>query len=178
MNQTRFDAFYKVMQEIFRSSDLLNEYDALPHPYGDYILYQKEAHIISLIGDTPGITAKEISQITSTTESACSQMIKKLLNKNWIYRSVSASNRRVNHLYLTDSGLNIYEQHRAWDERCYQLNYNHLENYSTDDFNFFLRLLRDINYSLAYGVEESKNFKLLSKANLKENSTCESLPAK
>ena len=160
MDQNRFDKFYQLMQEIFHSSDLLNTYDSLPHPYGNYILYPKEALIISTIGDNPGITAKELSQKFNTSESACSQIVKKLLNKEWISRIADENNKRIYHLYLTDTGLDIYDQHKKWDHRCFMLNYNHLENYSTEDFEFFFKLLQDINYSLENGVEESKSFQL------------------
>lgn len=163
MNQSRYDKFYQMMQEIIRSSKLLNEYDSLPHPYGKYILYQKEAHIISMIGDNPGITAKELALKFDTSESACSQMIKKLVNKDWISRSMDAKNKRIYHLSLTSTGLDIYEQHKKWDERCFRLNYEHLEGYSTEDFEYFFKLLQDINYSLVNGVEESKSFELLIK---------------
>lgn len=160
MDQNRFDKFYQLMQEIIHSSDLLNAYDSLPHPYGKYVLYQKEAHIISTIGDNPGITAKELSQKFDTSESACSQMVKKLLNKEWISRIADENNKRIYHLYLTATGLDIYDQHKKWDHRCFMLNYNHLGNYSTEDFEFFFKLLQDINYSLENGVEESKTFEL------------------
>lgn len=85
---------------------------------------------------------------------------KKLLNKNWIYRIPDDNNRRINHLQLTSTGADIYEQHKKWDERCFMINYNHLTEYTTEDFKAFYKFLQDINYSIAKGVEESKFFAL------------------
>lgn len=70
-----------MMTELKLTNQLMNEYDSLPHDYGNAVLYQSEAHLIQCIGQNDGITVTEASKLLKKTKSACSQMVKKLVGK-------------------------------------------------------------------------------------------------
>ena len=71
-----------MMTELKLTNQLMNEYDSLPHDYGNAVLYQSEAHLIQCIGQNDGITVTEASKLLKKTKSACSQMVKKLVGHN------------------------------------------------------------------------------------------------
>ena len=64
--------------------DLMCEYDAMPHRYGECMLYQAEAHMIDLIALYPGITAADLAKVLRKTPSACSQTLRKLREKGLV----------------------------------------------------------------------------------------------
>ena len=57
-------------------------------------LYQAESQIIKAVGDQPGITASELSREFHKTNSACSQLIRKLKKKEWIRQERNEKNNR------------------------------------------------------------------------------------
>ena len=83
-----------MMTELKLTNQLMNEYDSLPHDYGNAVLYQSEAHLIQCIGQNDGITVTEASKLLKKTKSACSQMVKKLVGKNWVKQTRNQKNNR------------------------------------------------------------------------------------
>jgi DNA-binding MarR family transcriptional regulator len=84
MSEMRDEIFAELMEQIDESYDLMSDYDAIPHNYGgDEYLYQSESQIIHVVGEHPGITARELSDLIRKTPSFCSQNIKKLRAKGY-----------------------------------------------------------------------------------------------
>ena len=80
----REDVLQQVWEAQNEAYDLMYEYDALPHQYGENTLYQAEAHTVDLIAAHPGITATDLAEILRKTVSASSQIIRKLRTKGWV----------------------------------------------------------------------------------------------
>lgn len=161
MNEkNRFSLFCNMIEQVDQCYDLIHEYDSQLHDYDGVILYQAESQLIKLIGNHPGISANECSEILKKTLSACSQLIKKLRLKEWIKQERNEKNNRIYNLYLTASGKTIYDNHKKFEERCYYRTYKLLDSFSEEDFNLYLQIQKKINEGFKLDVEDSKNLVL------------------
>ena len=154
----RYKLFCDIMDEIDRTYDLMSEYDSLPHQYGKYNLYQVESHLIEYIGNHEGVTITVLAEVFKKTRSACSQMVKKLRDKKWVEQIRNPENNREYNLYLTEEGKRIFENHAAFDKRCYQRNFEGLQEFSCEQMETYLSIQKKINESFQRDVEESLSY--------------------
>ncbi len=136
--------------------DLMSEYDALPHHYGDNILYQAEAYIVGWIGRKPDITTTELADVLKKTPSACSQIIRKLISKGLVEQTRNEQNKRQYNLRLTDSGRQLYKDHVAFNEYCQKATFEMLSDLSDQDLAAHLRVQRRLNEAYTRDVERSR----------------------
>ena len=160
-NDTRTQLFNQLLDSLNDGFCLMEEYDAVPHDYGAAVLYQSESQIIHLVGHQPGITASEIATIFRKTPSACSQLIRKLRKKDWLFQMRNRKNNREYQLYLTDEGKLIYEDHDRFEKRCLERSFSNLSDFSDDDFKTYIAIQNKLNETFALDVEESKTTPLL-----------------
>ena len=84
--------------------------------YGTGELYSStEVHLISHIADKPGITVTEIARNLERTKGAISQMLKKLEDRELIYRQRDPKDNKREAVFLTERGLELDQAHRAFD---------------------------------------------------------------
>ena len=152
----RYSLFCNMIEQLDEAYALIHEYDAQLHDYNGVVLYQAESQLVKLIGNYPGISAMECAKILKKTMSACSQLIKKLRIKEWIRQERNEQNNRIYNLYLTDAGKIIYENHRNFEEKCYQRTYDLLNSFSKGDFLTFIRMQQRINEGFKMDIEDSK----------------------
>ncbi len=148
-----FDA---IMDELDIAYRLMSIYDAMPHKYGDSVLYQVESHIIELIGTFPGITAAEMALKLGKTQSACSQIVRKLKKKELITQKRNEENNREYKLFLTESGWKIYQAHAVVDEECGHRKREALAKCSEDELNAYLKISRLINEEFEIDVKQAE----------------------
>lgn len=136
--------------------DLMYEYDTLPHRYGENVLYQSEAHIIDLIGEHPEITVTELADILKKTASACSQIVRKLRDKDWVEQKRNPENNRVYNLHLTESGKIIYKNHVDFNRACQYHTFRLLEEFTEEELENHLRVQKKLNEAYQKDVYYSK----------------------
>lgn len=151
----RYELYCKMLNELDEGCRLIVDYDSVPHNYGSATLYQAESQIIHLVGRSPGITASEIASIFKKTPSACSQLIRKLRKKELITQKRNKENNREYHLYLTENGEKIFEDHDRFEKCCYQRSYQNLSSFSEEDFKTYIAIQQKLNETFAMDVEES-----------------------
>lgn len=102
--------------------DLLHQLSILytgtkrPHDYGTGEEYTYvEAHLIKKIADHPGITVTELAYEYAKTKGALSQVVKKLIEKNLLYRKAVSSAGNTFALYVTAKGVALNDAHLAYD---------------------------------------------------------------
>lgn len=156
MHEERYDLYLKIINKIDEANSLINEYDSQLHNYNGVELYQAESQMIKLIGDSPGISAYRCSKILNKTSSASSQIIKKLKNKGWVIQKLNQDNNRKYNLYLTEEGKVIYENHRNFEQRCYQRSYDLLKDFNDEDFRKFIEIQKVINNGFVLDIEDGK----------------------
>lgn len=137
-------------------SMIMREYDARQHIYAKNKLYQAEAHMLEQIGNCPGINASQLAVIFSKSVSACSQIIKKLLQKGFIVQNHMQGNARVHKLYLTETGKKIYNDHRRLEDRCFRRDIKELEDIPVQEIESFLKICGILNKCFQLDLEEQQ----------------------
>lgn len=138
--------------------DLMSEYDALPHHYGDSTLYQAEAYIVNWIGRKPDITTTELADVLKKTPSACSQIIRKLISKGLVEQTRNEQNKRQYNLRLTDSGKQLYKDHIAFNEYCQRETFALLAGLTKEELEAHLKVQRLLNQAYRQDVRRSREY--------------------
>lgn len=152
----RYQLFCKLMDIQYLGHILIQEYNSMPHRYGNTMLYQAESHLLHLIGHHPGITVTMLAEMTRKTPSACSQMVHKLRNKGWIKQTRNTQNNREYNLELTEDGRIIFDAHEKFDEECYKKAVKNLDEFTDKELELFIAIQRKTNESFVHWIEESK----------------------
>ena len=155
-DEKRSELLEQVWNQQNQAYDLMCEYDAMPHRYGECMLYQAEAHMIDLIALYPGITAADLASILRKTPSACSQTLRKLREKGLVEQLRNAANNRQYKLQLTESGQALYRDHAAFSADCQQRTFDRLAEFTEEELALYLRVQQRINEAYADDVRRSR----------------------
>ena len=158
MNKNRQDLLHLIWEAQDTAYDLMYEYDQLPHPYGDHVLYQAEAHVISLIAMQPNITITDISNILRKTPSACSQIVRKLRAKGWVEQQRNEENNRVYNLRLTDEGMEVFRAHSAFDAEGQKRTFRRLEEFTDEELEHHLAVQEGLIAAYQEDVRISREY--------------------
>lgn len=150
------EIFELLWAEQDRAYDLMAEYDAMPHHYGTSTLYQAEAYIIGEIGKKPGITTTELAGILKKTTSACSQIVKKLIDKGLVEQTRNEENRRVYNLNLTDTGRKLHMDHLEFNQKCQRATLENLSEFTEEELMIHVKVQRALNRSYEADVARSR----------------------
>lgn len=153
----RIVLFDDILQEIDITYDLVWEYDAKPHQYGDVVLYQAESYMVDAIGKTPGITITDLAKKERKTKSACSQILRKLMAKEYVVQKRNAQNHREYMLYLTETGDKVFKAHVKVNEFCTNRSLNMLTEFTDEQLEIYLQIQKKINISFKEDVQTNCN---------------------
>lgn len=156
MEQKRGELLNQVWNLQNGAYDLMCEYDAMPHRYGECVLYQAEARMIDLIALYPGITAADLARVLRKTPSACSQTLRKLREKGLVEQLRNAANNRQYMLRLTESGQALYRHHTAFTESCQARTFARLAEFTEAELEIYLRVQQRVNEAYADDVRCSR----------------------
>ncbi|CDZ25056.1 hypothetical protein CCDG5_1964 [[Clostridium] cellulosi] len=102
--------------ELFRQ--VINQYielDKKPYSYGiGQKLYLSEVHTIDAIGKHDKINITKLAMYQNVTKGAVSQMVRKLVKKNLVIKSVSPETENEVVLSLTEDGKKVYRGHERF----------------------------------------------------------------
>lgn len=138
------DLVLEALERVEDISDIMREYDSVQHVYGGYRLYQTEAHMIEQVGDNPGINASQLAGIFKKSVSACSQIIKKLLQKKLIIQRYTPENCKIRRLYLTEAGEKVYMDHRALENDFFERDVKEFKDIPASELETFLKISEKI----------------------------------
>lgn len=156
MNEKREELFNQLWQAQNEAYLLMNEYDLMPHYYGENVLYQAEAGMIYLIAENPGITATELADILKKTTSACSQIIRKLKNKGWVEQTRNKDNNRQFNLTLTKDAQKVYDAQVVVNRNCQQELIKLLEEFTEEELEKHVLVQRRINQAYEEDIRRSE----------------------
>lgn len=89
------------------------EFDKIPYSYGiDQKLHHSEVHTIEAIGKHDKINITKLAQYQNVTKGAVSQMVRRLVKKNLVIKSVSPETENEVALSLTEDGKKVYRNHQ------------------------------------------------------------------
>ena len=156
MKENREDLLMQLWRAQDEAYELMNEYDMLPHRYGEMALFQAETHIIDLIAVNRDITITDLAGILKKTPSACSQIVRKLRTKGLVEQLRDADNNRVYHLRLTGEGERIYQDHAQFEAECRQRTFDLLADLSCEELAAGLSVQRRLNQAYTEDVRRSR----------------------
>lgn len=148
-----FQALWEAQDEAY---DLMAEYDAIPHSYGDYILYHAEGQVVDLIAAHPGITCTDIANLTKKTTSACSQIVRKLKDRDLIRQIRNEKNNRKYNLELTDNGRTLYEERQRFTKECQQIMLKMMGDFTEEELFHHIQVQKKINEAYKGDIERSR----------------------
>lgn len=154
--EDRNKLFLELITTFDKGWSYVNEYNALLHDYDGVILYQSESQFIHKIGENPGITITELSKIYDKSVSACSQLMRRMKKKGWLYQERNQNNNREYQLYLSKEGEVVYKNHSRFEETCYNRTLNMLDNFDEEQIKNYIAIQKQLNRAFAIDVEESR----------------------
>lgn len=157
MDDTRSELLKKLWAAQDEAYDLMAEYDSLPHHYGEMILYQAEAYIVSWIGRMPDITTSELAERLKKTPSACSQIIRKLVDKGLVTQTRNPKNKRLYNLRLTEMGEQVHRDHITFNEYCQDITFKMLQEFSEEELATHVRVQERINQAYRGDIARSRD---------------------
>ena len=154
--EERYQVFCDAITALDEGVELINAYDALLHDYDGEKMFQAESQMIKAIGSSQGVTAARLADRFGKTASACSQLIRKLKNKGWVFQQRNPENSREYHLFLSDAGMKIFEKHHRFETACYQRTFEMLGDSTKEELQTYIRIQQCLNRAFALDVEESR----------------------
>jgi DNA-binding MarR family transcriptional regulator len=104
------DLFLKVVNRY-------NELDQIPVFYGeDLILHLSEIHLVEAVGRNEGINITNLAKLRGVTMAAISKMIRKLVQKGLVSKSISPEAENAVVLNLTDKGQKVFEGNQSYQD--------------------------------------------------------------
>ncbi|MBC5689611.1 winged helix-turn-helix transcriptional regulator [Mediterraneibacter sp. NSJ-55] len=150
----------ELMRQVWENQDiaynLMNEYDEILRCYGEYVLYQAEGLVIDLIAAHPGITCTDIAHITNKTASACSQIVRKLRERNWVCQIRNEENNRKFNLELTEIGREICEERKHFTKICQDRMFDMLSIFTEEELMHHIQVQKKINEAYREDIRQSK----------------------
>lgn len=150
----------QILEQLWGAQDeayaLMAEYDSIPHKYGETTLYQSEAYIVNWVGRMPDITITELAKLLKKTPSACSQIVRKLIEKGLVQQERNLRNKRIYNLQLTADGERMYRDHIAFNEACQKITFEMLAGFTDAELETCLRVQRRINEAYQGDVQRSR----------------------
>lgn len=103
-----------------------------------------EIHLLTIIADNPGITVSQLAKEWGTTKGAVSQNLKKLENRQLIYRQKESGNAKTVHIYPTEKGERLSMAHKSYDNAdILQTQHDLLKSCSVAEIDTFYKVVHE-----------------------------------
>ena len=84
---------------------------AIAREYGDkFAISMPEWRILMILAEYPGIAADEVCRRTKIEKSVVSRAVARLLKRHLVHRDLNANDRRRSILWLSKTGLSVYDE--------------------------------------------------------------------
>ena len=135
--------------EIIHSLTTIQERSAMLRHGGEVIIdgvNLAEMHCIDQIGTISHANVTRVANEMQMTRGAISKISKKLLHKGLIESYQRPENNKEIYFRLTESGQQIYDEHKKCHAKAIQEKLSLLETYSEYEQSIILHFLNDINH--------------------------------
>lgn len=120
-----------------------------------------EVHCVDRIGTIDLANVTKVANEMEMSRGAISKISKKLLNKGLIESYQRPENNKEIYFRLTESGQNVFNEHKQCHNQALQEKMSVLEKYGEYEQSIIVRFLRDIkrlhDNKLADGISEESN---------------------
>ena len=154
-------SYEKLANDLNRISKFTLAYSEYIYTARDYgtgdCLSMLEAHVLSDIVNKPGITVTELSKVWDRTKSAISQTVKKLMQKDYVYRVNSADDGKVFHLYPNESAICFAQAHKEFDRMgMYRSRIKLLDSFTDEEIDTFYRIAEEYTRIIKETLEKEQ----------------------
>lgn len=149
--EENFRKLNKIFQILYDFILIYNSYSIKPRNYSHSkeILSMIEAHILLKIVDNPKITVSDLANFFKKTPSAISQIVKKLIQKEYIYREISPINAKFFYLIPTEKAKIFTLCHKHYDNIDSVKTLKKLAKYcSTEEIVCFYKVMETFTFIL------------------------------
>jgi DNA-binding MarR family transcriptional regulator len=136
------EAFIPVMRELVRAYQAFSAYDAAG--YADVNLTVPQADVIFTLGNTRGLTCKQIGENTLITKGTLTGILDRLEAKKLIRRVQLAEDRRSTCIQLTRAGKRMFEREFPRQIAHLKKRFQHLSESELREIQHALRKLREV----------------------------------
>ena len=138
--------FAQKSELIYHFIALQNEYANEPREYGSSPISMSEVTILISIEENPGITTTELATMHRKTKAALSQTVKKLEQREVIYRTRCPVDGKRALLHVNEDGKKMITAHRQYDlnNLCNTLD-RLLKSASVEEVDAFFKVLELYN---------------------------------
>lgn len=141
--------YMRQCEKFIRLAAKIHEGMHRPYHFGTKdLLYASEIHIVDLIGRNPKINVSEIAARLGVQKSAIPKVVRKLVDKGLVVRSVSPRNRKMIELELTALGWVAYQAHITYHKTINRDLIDHFNHCSEAEMAFFDRILTEIEQGI------------------------------
>lgn len=144
--QTLIDLFLKILH-------LYSIIGRKPKDYGTGdLLYFTEIHTITMVGKNKEINMTQLAEMMGVTKGAISQTIRKLVNKNLIFKS-NINNRKEVNLKLSEKGILVFKSQESFQKEIFTFAGSLYEKASPEDRELVKRLFLAISSNMESRVK-------------------------
>lgn len=148
--------YEKFLEQIERVIHQYNQRENKKKSYGtDDLLTQTEIHIVAVIGEQPGIGVKALAKKKGVTAGAASQMIKKMVKKELIYKQISAESEAKIELFLTEKGRICFTEHQKIHEEANKKWYSLFDKLDDNAYGLVTQMVNRMEAEL-YAVKDER----------------------
>ena len=72
-------------------------------------LYRGQHRVISILGETDGLTHSELSKLMNVSNATTSKMVRRMEQTGFVIRHTDEIDQRISRVFLTDKGKNVNE---------------------------------------------------------------------
>ena len=134
--------YMKLMEDVHRFIVYTSEDNYLPrdHGYGRF-LNMVEIHTLELIVQHPGICVTEVAKVWNRTLAAASKNVNRLCEKGYVEKRKHPGNDKTVHLYPTEIGLELAQDHMRNDRKRLSNVMDILSEKYTEEMKIFHKIL-------------------------------------
>jgi DNA-binding MarR family transcriptional regulator len=134
------EELHSIIDLFTRILHLYSVIDKKPKDFGTGdLLYVSEIHAIHYIGGNPEINMTQLAEISGVTKGAVSQIVKRLVRKQYIALYKTKNKKEVN-LRLSDKGYIINQQYEKFEKERFVFAEKLYENASREDITLIRNL--------------------------------------
>lgn len=106
----KFDRSEQLFEDFQRTSNLLRRYIYTMNQEVGPELLRGQGRILRLLAEEDGRSQKELSQTMHIRPASLSELLKKLIEKEFVRATTNEKDRRVTNYWLTDAGKEMAEE--------------------------------------------------------------------
>ena len=139
----------EIMEQFVRVVNKFNRFEKVPMDFGvEEKLFPSEIHTVEAIGKNHRINVTQLSETLGVTKGAVSQMLNKLVQKQFVKKVKFPRSEKETFLELTPKGRKAFDGHEKFHRDMYLDFLKYAENISHKDLRKFKEIFTKIEYHL------------------------------